>query len=28
LPVGVTAGLVILTMCVTGVVLSFEKQIT
>jgi uncharacterized iron-regulated membrane protein len=28
LPVGVTAGLVILTMCVTGVLLSFEKQIT
>ena len=28
LPVGVTAGVVILTMCVTGVLLSFEKQIT
>ncbi|HYV10259.1 MAG TPA: PepSY-associated TM helix domain-containing protein [Pyrinomonadaceae bacterium] len=28
LPVGVTAGLVIFTMCVTGVLLSFEKQIT
>ena len=28
MPVGVTAGLVILTMCVTGVLLSFEKQIT
>ena len=28
LPVGVVAGLVILTMCVTGVLLSFEKQIT
>ena len=28
LPVGVIAGLVILTMCVTGVLLSFEKQIT
>src|SRR5829696_4933026 len=28
LPVGVTAGLVILIMCVTGVLLSFEKQIT
>ncbi len=28
LPVGVTAGLVILIMCVTGVLLSYEKQIT
>src|SRR5215207_304933 len=28
LPVGVTAVLVILIMCVTGVLLSFEKQIT
>jgi uncharacterized iron-regulated membrane protein len=28
LPVGVIAGLVIFTMCVTGVLLSFEKQIT
>ncbi len=28
LPVGVTAGVVILVMCVTGVLLSFEKQIT
>ena len=28
LPVGVVAGLVIITMCVTGVLLSFEKQIT
>src|SRR5215217_3259269 len=28
LPVGVTAGMVILIMCVTGVLLSFEKQIT
>ena len=28
LPVGVIAGLVILTMCITGVLLSFEKQIT
>ena len=28
LPVGVIAGLVILTMCVTGVLLSYEKQIT
>src|ERR1044072_2245375 len=28
LPVGVIAGVVILTMCVTGVLLSFEKQIT
>src|SRR5688500_11576752 len=28
LPVGVIAGVVILIMCVTGVLLSFEKQIT
>ena len=28
LPVGVTAGVVILIMCVTGVLLSYEKQIT
>ena len=28
LPVGVTAGVVILVMCVTGVLLSYEKQIT
>jgi uncharacterized iron-regulated membrane protein len=28
LPVGVTAGVVISIMCVTGVLLSFEKQIT
>lgn len=28
LPVGVTAGVVILVMCVTGVLLSFERQIT
>ena len=28
LPVGVIAGVVILTMCVTGVLLSYEKQIT
>ena len=28
LPVGAIAGVVILTMCVTGVLLSFEKQIT
>lgn len=28
LPVGVIAGAVIFTMCVTGVLLSFEKQIT
>ena len=28
LPVGVTAGVVILLMCVTGVLLSYEKQIT
>ena len=28
LPVGVTAGIVILTMCVTGVLLAYEKQIT
>src|SRR5215216_1496426 len=28
LPVGVTAGVVILIMCVTGILLSFEKQIT
>lgn len=28
LPVGVTAGLVILNMCVTGVLLTYEKQIT
>jgi uncharacterized iron-regulated membrane protein len=28
LPVGVAAGVVILIMCVTGVLLSFEKQIT
>jgi uncharacterized iron-regulated membrane protein len=28
LPVGVTAGLVILIMCVTGVLLAYEKQIT
>lgn len=28
LPVGVTAGVVILIMCATGVLLSFEKQIT
>ncbi len=28
LPVGVTAGIVILNMCVTGVLLTYEKQIT
>jgi uncharacterized iron-regulated membrane protein len=28
LPVGVIAGVVILVMCVTGVLLSYEKQIT
>src|SRR6185436_19062223 len=28
LPVGVTAGVVILIMCVTGVLLAYEKQIT
>jgi uncharacterized iron-regulated membrane protein len=28
LPVGVIAGLVILNMCVTGVLLTYEKQIT
>ena len=28
LPVGATAGIVILIMCVTGVLLSYEKQIT
>src|SRR5688500_14341042 len=28
LPVGVIAGVVILIMCVTGVLLSYEKQIT
>ena len=28
LPVGVTAGIVILIMCVTGVLLAYEKQIT
>src|SRR5829696_7856711 len=28
LPVGVTAGVVILIMCVTGVLLTYEKQIT
>jgi len=28
LPVGVVAGLVILNMCVTGVLLTYEKQIT
>ena len=28
LPVGATAGVVILIMCVTGVLLSYEKQIT
>ncbi len=28
LPVGAIAGVVILTMCITGVLLSFEKQIT
>ncbi|HEU4933261.1 MAG TPA: PepSY-associated TM helix domain-containing protein [Pyrinomonadaceae bacterium] len=28
LPIGVTAGVVILIMCVTGVLLSYEKQIT
>ena len=28
LPVGVIAGIVILTMCVTGVLLAYEKQIT
>src|SRR5829696_8377122 len=27
LPVGVTAGVVILIMCVTGVLLAYEKQI-
>src|SRR6185503_4406258 len=28
LPVGVIAGIVILIMCVTGVLLAYEKQIT
>ena len=28
LPVGVIAGIVILNMCVTGVLLTYEKQIT
>src|SRR5215207_8455228 len=28
LPVGVCAGVVILVMCVTGVLLAYEKQIT
>lgn len=28
LPIGVTAGVVILVMCVTGVLMSYEKQIT